>query len=189
MTITVIGDMSDADRLAFFDGLCGTMHTSTIAKKTDAVRAEPGEFPGIAFADIFAYGFQRRFNDGNGGAEVSTDDKIANGQARFDNHVKGVISARGSGLSSLESEVFRMAMVAFKKAHGKDAHKALGEKNGVEMRLVLTAFVGDNMAAYEEQAQDSLDRKRIEAAIRAEEMAALLDKRDSVDFDLAKFGL
>ncbi len=189
MTITVIGDMSDADRLAFFDGLCGTMHTSTIAKKTDAVRAEPGEFPAVAFADIFAYGFQRRFNDGNGGAEVSTADKIAHGVARYMNHIKGVISSRGGGLSSLESEVFRMANVAFKGVHGKDAHKALGEKIPAEFRIVLVAFIGDDMADYERRAQDSLDRKAVEAQIRAEELAGLLDQRDAVDFDLAKFGL
>ncbi len=189
MTITVIGDMSDTDRLAFFDGLCATVHSSTIAKMADAVQGEPGEFPPVAFTDIFAYGWQRRFNDGNGGAEVSTDDKIANGRARFDNHVKGVISARGSGLSSLESEVFRMAMVAFKGVHGKAAHKALGEKIPAEFRIVLLAFVGDDMAEYKTRAQDSLDRKAVEAATRAAEMASLLDKRDAVDFDLAKYGL
>ncbi len=189
MTITVIGDMSDADRLAFFDGLCGTMHTSTIAKKTDAVQGEPGEFPPVAFTDIFAYGFQRRFNDGVGGAEVSAADKIANGQARFDNHLKGVVSARGGGISSLESEVFRMANIAFKATEGKDAHKALGEKIPAEFRIVLVAYIGGDMADYETRAQDSLDRKAVEAATRAAEMASLLDKRDSVDFDLAKFGL
>ncbi len=189
MTITAIRDMSDDDRLTFFDGLCGTVHSSTIAKRKDAVSGEPGVFPPVAFADIFAYGFQRRFNDGNGGEVVSTDDKIANGNARFINHLNGVISARGSGLSSLESEIFRMANIAFKGVHGKDAHKALGEKIPAEFRIVLVAFIGDGMADYETRAQASLDRKAVEAATRAEEMASLLDKRDSVDFDLAKFGL
>ena len=115
-------------------------------------------------------------------------DKIANGKARFANHLKGVITARGSGMTSLESEIFRMAMAAFKVAH-KAAHKALGEKIPAEIKIVLTAFIGDGMVGYETRAQDSLDRKATEAQIRAEEMAALLDKRDAVDFDLAKFGL
>ncbi len=189
MTITAINEMSDADRLAFFDGLCATVHSSTIAKKTDAISGEPGNFPPVAFTDIFAYGFQRRFNDGNGGADISTDDKIANGNARFINHLNGVVSARGGGISSLESEVFRMANIAFKVTEGKDAHKALGEKIPAEFRIVLTAYIGDDMADYETRAQDSLDRKAVEAATRAAEMASLLDKRDAVDFDLAKFGL
>ena len=187
--MTKINEMSDEDRLAVFDRFCEKTRTSTIAKQTDAVSGTFGDMPEIALDDIGDYGFQRRFNDGNGGADVSTTDKINNGVARFANHLKGVVTARGAGMSSLETEVFRMAMVAFKKAHGKDAHKALGEKNATESRIVLTAFMGDDMAVYEDQAQSSLDRKRIEAAIRAEEMAALLDKRDSVDFDLAKFGL
>ena len=187
--MTKINEMPDAERLAFFDRLCGAVLSSTIAKKSDAVSGAPGDFPTIAFADIFAYGFQRRFNDGNGGAEVSRDDKIANGVARFANHLKGVITARGAGMSSLETEVFRMAMVTFKATHGKDAHKALGEKNATELRIVLTAFIGDDMENIRESAQASLDRKAVDAQIRAEEMAALLDKRDSVDFDLAKFGL
>ncbi len=189
MTITAINEMSDADRLAFFDDLCATVHSSTIAKMADAVQGEPGEFPPVAFTDIFAYGFQRRFNDGNGGADISAGVKIDNGRARFDNHVKGVISARGGGISSLESEVFRMANIAFKATEGKDAHKALGEKIPAEFRIVLTAYIGGDMADYETRAQASLDRKAVEAQTRADEMAALLDKRDSVDFDLAKFGL
>ena len=187
--MTKINEMSDAERLAFFDGLCGTVLSSTIAKQLDAVQGEPGDFPPVAFTDIFAYGFQRRFNDGNGGADVSTADKITNGVARFDNHIKGVITARGLGMSSLETEIFRMAMVTFKATQGKEAHKALGEKNATELRIVLTAFIGDDMAGYETRAQASLDRKATEAKIRAEELASLLDKRDSVDFDLAKFGL
>ena len=189
MTIAPIQDMPDHERLAFFDKLCDTVHASTIAKLTDAVSCQPGDFPPVAFSDIFAYGFQRRFNDGNGGADVSTADKINNGQARFDNHIKGVITARGAGMSALATEVFRMANVAFKATQGKDAHKALGEKSPVEFHIVLTAFIGDDMADYERRAQESLDRKAVEAQIRAEEMAALLDKRDDIDFDLAKFGL
>ncbi len=186
---TKINEMSDNDRLSFFDGLCDRELDCTIAKMSGAVFVSPGEFPAVAFTDIFAYGFQRRFNDGNGGADTSTADKIANGRARFANHLKGVITARGSGMSSLESEVFRMANVAFKSAHGKDAHKALGEKIPAEVRVVLVAFIGDDMADYETRAQASLDRKAEESRIRAEELAALLDKRDAVDFDLAKFGL
>ncbi len=76
-----------------------------------------------------------------------------------------------------------------KDRHGSQEHKALGEKIPAEFRIVLVAFIGDGMADYETRAQDSLDRKAVEAATRAEEMASLLDKRDSVDFDLAKFGL
>ncbi len=189
MTITPIAEMSDADRLAVFDRLCNRTRTSTIAKQTDAVSGNLGAMPENAIDDIADYGWQRRFNDGNGGADVSTADKIANGRARFANHLKGVISARGSGISSLESEVFRMANTAFKVAHGKEAHKALGEKIPVEFRIVLVAFIGDDMEGYETRAQASLDRKVVENKIRAAEMAALLDQRDSVDFDLAKFGL
>ena len=189
MTITTIAEMSDEARLAFFDRLCDRTLTSTIAKQTDAVSGNLGAMPENAVEDIVAYGWQRRWNDGNGGADVSTDDKIANGRARFANYSNGVISGRGSGLSSLESEVFRMANIALKATHGKDAHKALGEKIPVEFRIVLTAFIGDDMADYETRAQESLDRKAVESKLRAEEMASLLDQRDSVDFDLAKFGL
>ncbi len=101
----------------------------------------------------------------------------------------GTLPVKGAGVSSLESEIFRMANVAFKVTEGKDAHKALGEKIPAEFRIVLTAYIGGDMADYETRAQDSLDRKAVEAQTRAAEMASLLDKRDSVDFDLAKYGL
>ncbi len=116
-------------------------------------------------------------------------DAVAKFNTKYERIVAGTIGAGGGGVSTLESEVFRMANVAFKAAHGKEAHKALGEKIPVEFRIVLTAFIGDDMAEYETRAQASLDRKAVEAATRAEELAGLLDKRDSVDFDLAKFGL
>ena len=79
---TKINEMSDADRLAVFDRFCEKTRTSTIAKQTDAVSGTFGEMPEIALDDIGDYGFQRRFNDGNGGADVSTADKNNNGHAR-----------------------------------------------------------------------------------------------------------
>ena len=116
-------------------------------------------------------------------------DAIAKFATKYDRIVAGTIGAGGGGVSTLESEVFRMANIAFKVSQGKDAHKALAEKIPAEFRIVLTAFIGDDMTDYETRAQASLDRKATEAQIRAEEMAELLDKRDSVDFVLAKFGL
>ena len=116
-------------------------------------------------------------------------DAIAKFATKYDRIVAGTIGAGGGGVSTLESEVFRMAMVTFKATHGKEAHKALGEKIPAEVRVVLIAFIGDDMDSIRETAQESLDRKAVEAQIRAEEMAELLNQRDSVDFDLAKFGL
>ena len=115
-------------------------------------------------------------------------DAIAKFATKYDRIVAGTIGI-GGGVSNLETEVFRMANTAFKVSQGKDAHKALGEKIPVEFRIVLTAFIGDDMGDYETRAQASLDRKVEESRVRAAEMASLLDKRDSVDFDLAKFGL
>ena len=103
--------------------------------------------------------------------------------------VNGTMPARGEGISTLATETFRLAKIAFKEAHGKDTHKALGEKIAAEQHLVLTSFMGDNLAEYQKDAQDSLDEKERERISRAKRIAELLTKKSDVEFDLSKFGL
>lgn len=141
------------------------------------------------------YGIRRKLQDTiNSAAKQARDNDEsydAKGEvAALVAHFKaGTLPTRGEGMSSLETETFRLARAAFKADKGKDVNKALGEKIPAEIRIVLTAFMGDAIDDYREQARVEIDRKAAEARARADRMAELLTRKAAVEFDLKEFGL
>ena len=186
---TILFEMSDDARLTFFDTLLGTEMTGTISKQRDAVKGRPGELPPIGFDAVWHKGWTRMWNDGNGGKDIPTYEQIKTGQKRFADFCLGVVSARGMGVTSHESELFRLAFVAFKVKHGATKSKALREKTPAEVQIVLKAFMGQKYARYYDDATESLKRKAIEAAESAQRAADLINADEEDDFDLGDFGL
>ena len=150
--MTKINEMTDADRLAVFDRFCAKTRTSTIAKLTDAVSGTFGDMPEIAIDDIGDYGFQRRFNDGNGGADVSRDVKIGNGVARFKNHLKGIVTARGPGMSDHESIMHRIARVDWIASLPKNERSAARQLTTAETRVKSAARIAADPTKYDDAA-------------------------------------
>ena len=186
---TILFEMSDDARLTFFDTLLETEWTSTVSKEKRAVVGRAGEFPPIGFDAVWNKGFTRMFNDGNGGKDIPTYEQIKTGQKRFADFCLGVVSARGMGVTSHESELFRLAFVAFKVKHGATKSKALREKTPAEVQIVLKAFMSQKYARYFDDATESLKRKAVEATESAQRAADLINADDEDDFDLGDFGL
>ena len=186
---TILFEMPDEDRLTFFDELLGTEWTSTVAKEKRAVVGRAGEFPPVAFSAVWNKGFTRMFNDGNGGKDVARDVQIETGQKRFADFCLGVVTARGPGVTSHETELFRLAFVAFKAKHGAEKAKVLREKVSAEVQITLRAFMGKKYARFYDDATESLKRKAIEAMESAQRAADIVNESDDDDFDPADFGL
>ena len=186
---TILFEMPDEDRLTFFDKLLGTEMTGTISKQKDAVKGRPGELPPIGFDAVWHKGWTRMWNDGNGGKDVARDVQIKTGQKRFADFCLGIVTARGPGVTSHETELFRLAFIAFKAKHGKDKAKVLREKVSAEVQITLRAFMGKKYARFYDDATESLKRKAIEAMESAQRAADIVNESDDDEFDPADFGL
>ena len=116
-------------------------------------------------------------------------DAVAKFNTKRDKIIGGTIGAGGGGITSHESELFRLAFVAFKKKHGATKSKALREKTPAEVQIVLKAFMGQKYARYYDDATESLKRKAIEATESAQRAADLINADEEDDFDLGDFGL
>ena len=186
MAITPIHEMSDEDRLAVFDRFCDKTRTSTIAKKTGAVSGTFGDMPEIALDDIGGYGWQRRFNDGNGGAEVSTDDKIANGVTRFLNHLKGVVTARGPAMSDHESIMHKIARADWIASLPKAERSAARGLDTSETRVKTTARIAMDPDKYDEAATVQVFVDAAMAKAKADAYAVAMTKIAENKADAAK---
>ena len=184
--MTKINEMSDEDRLAVFDRFCEKTRTSTIAKKTDAVSGTFGDMPEISLDDIGDYGWQRRFNDGNGGADVSTADKITNGVARFANHLKGVVTARGPAMSDHESIMHKIARVDWINSLPKAERSAARNLDASETRVKTTARIATDPTKYDDAATVQVFVDAAMAKTKAEAYAVAMTKIAENKADAAK---
>ncbi len=116
-------------------------------------------------------------------------DAVAKFNTKRDKIIAGTIGVGGGGVTSHESEIYRLAYAAFKTEHGKEKAKALREKIGAEQQIVLKAFMGKKFARYFDDATESLKRKAIEAQESAQRAADIANEDDDNDFNLDDFDL
>ena len=149
---TILFEMSDESRLAFFDSLLEKEMTGTISKQKDAVKGRPGELPPIGFDAVWHKGWTRMWNDGNGGKDVARNVQIETGQKRFADFCNGVVTARGPGLSDHETIMHRIARADWIDSLPKDERSAARQLDASETRVKTAARIAADPDKYAEAA-------------------------------------
>jgi len=138
---------------------------------------DPAEWPNNALAEIFRYGMQRKFNDGNGGKDVADADKVASAMQRADNFSKGIVRVTSAGVSTLQKAMRSVARLAIRASKSPDEYRAFNKLERAEQDDQLDAIIAANRETMEAKGAAKM-------RLDAERKAAIDDLTGGLDIDI-----